>query len=169
MHFDGSRQLQEPGAGVVLTSPKGEKFCYVLQLQFTCTNKAAEYEALLHGLRLAREMNISRIQCYGDSDLVSQQVSGNWNSKDATMAAYRREVERQARFFVGYQVDYVEHKLNEAADALSRLGSQGKPVPPNVFLDVLTKPSVQISKERDIAEPNPEPTLVAAIHASPLW
>jgi len=71
MHFDGSRQLQGSGAGVVLTSPRGEKFCYVLQLQFTCTNNAAEYEALLHGLRLAREMNISRIQCFGDSDLVS--------------------------------------------------------------------------------------------------
>src|ERR1041385_3845321 len=79
MHFDGSRQLQGSGAGVVLTSPNGEKFCYVLQLQFTCTNNATEYEALLHGLRLAREMSISRIQCYSDSDLVSQQVSGKWN------------------------------------------------------------------------------------------
>src|ERR1041385_5303048 len=106
-------------------------------------------------------MNISRIQCYGDSDLVSQQVSGKWNSKDATMAAYRREVERQADFFVGYQVDYVERKLNKAADSLSRLGSQRNPVPPNVFLDVLTKPSVQIPTEQDIAEM----TLVAAIHA----
>ena len=103
---------------MVLTSPRGEKFCYVLQLQFTCTNNAAEYEALLHGLRLAREMSISRIQCYGDSDLISQQVSGKWNSKDPIMAAYRREVERQAGFFVGYQVDYVDRKKNEAADAL---------------------------------------------------
>ena len=99
MHFDGSRQLQGSGVGVVLTSPRGEKFCYVLQLQFTCTNNAAEYEDLLHGLRLAREMGISRIQCYGDSDLVSQQVSGMWDSKDPMMAAYRREVDRQAGFY----------------------------------------------------------------------
>src|ERR1041385_6893443 len=160
MHFDGSRQLEGSGAGVVLTSPKGEQFCYVLQLQFTCTNNATEYEALLHGLRLAREMNISRIHCYGDSDLVSKQVSGRWNSKEATMAAYRREVEKQTGFIVGYQVDHVERKLNEAADALSRLGSQRKPVPPNVFLDVLTKPSAQIPTEQDIAEPDPEPALV---------
>src|SRR3954467_12382807 len=32
MHFDGSRHLQGSGAGVVLTSPTREKFCYVLQL-----------------------------------------------------------------------------------------------------------------------------------------
>ena len=87
MHFDGSRQLQGSGAGVVLTSPTGEKFCYVLHLQFICTNNAAEYEGLLHGLRLAREMGISRIQCYGDFDLVSQQVSDKWDSKDPMMAA----------------------------------------------------------------------------------
>src|SRR4051812_25773665 len=124
MHFDGSRQLQGSGAGVVLTSPTGEKFCYVLQLQFICTNNAAEYEGLLHGLQLAREMGISRIQCYGDSDLVSQQVSGTWDSKDPMMAAYRREVDRQAGFLVDYQVDHVDRRQNEAINALSRLGSQ---------------------------------------------
>ena len=47
IHFDGSRQLEGSGAGVVLTSPRGDKFCYVLRLMFPCTNNAAEYEALL--------------------------------------------------------------------------------------------------------------------------
>ena len=56
IHFDGSRQLEGLGAGVILTSPRGDKFCYVLRLMFPCTNNAAEYEALLHGLRMAKEM-----------------------------------------------------------------------------------------------------------------
>src|SRR3954469_7462031 len=85
------------------------------------------------------------------------------------MAAYRREVQRQDGFFVGYQVDHVDRRQNEAADALSRLGSQRKPVPPNVLLDVLTKPSAQSSTEQYIEEPDLEPALVAAIHASPDW
>ena len=41
IHFDGSRQLEGSGAGVVLTSPRGGKFCYVLCLMFPCTNNAA--------------------------------------------------------------------------------------------------------------------------------
>src|ERR1041385_4565922 len=114
-------------------------------------------------------MSISWIQCYGDSDLVSQQVSGKWDSKNPIMAAYRREVQRQVGFFVGYQGDHMDHRENEAADALSRLGSQRKPVPPNVFLDVLTNPSVQPPTEQDIAEPDPEPALVGEIHATPSW
>src|SRR3954471_23579224 len=110
-------------------------------------------------------MGITRVQCFGDSDLVYQQVSGTWDSKDPMMAAYRREVDRQAGFLVDYHVDHMDRKQNEAADALSKLGSQRKAVPPNVFLDVLTKPSMHPPTEQDIAEQDPEPALVAAIHA----
>ena len=99
IHFDGFRQLEGSGAGIVLTSPRGDKFCYVLRLMFPYTNNAAEYEALLHGLRMAKEMILSRVRCFGDSDLVAQQVSGKWDSKDPLMAAYRREVDAIAGTF----------------------------------------------------------------------
>ena len=78
---------------------------------FPCTNNAAEYEALLHGLRMAKEMNLSRVRCFGDSDLVAQQVSGTWDSKDPLMAAYRREVDAIAGHFKGYQVEHVDRRV----------------------------------------------------------
>ena len=90
---------------------------------FPCTNNAAEYEALLHGLRMTKEMNLSRVRCFGDSDLVAQQVSGKCDSKDPLMAAYRREVDAISGHFQGYQVEHIDRRKNEAAEALSRLGS----------------------------------------------
>src|SRR6266536_5294238 len=127
IHFDGSRQLEGSGAGVILTSPHGDKFCYVLRFMFPCTNNAAENEALLHGLRMAKDMNLSRVRCFGDSDLVAQQFSGTWDSKDPLMAAYCQAVDAIAGHFKGYQVEHVDRRKNEAADALSRLGSKCKP------------------------------------------
>lgn len=56
-----------------------------------------------------------------------------------------------AGHFKGYQVDHINRRKNEVADALSRLGSQHKPVPPNVFLDVLHNPSVKVPTEEDLA------------------
>ena len=53
MYFDGSLKLEGAGAGVVFTSPAGEKLKYVLLILFPVSNNAAEYEALLHGLRIA--------------------------------------------------------------------------------------------------------------------
>ena len=70
MHFDGSKMRTGLGAGIVLTSPKGDKLRYTLQIHFAASNNVAEYEALIHGLRLAKELGIRRILCYGDSDLV---------------------------------------------------------------------------------------------------
>ncbi|KAK1648151.1 hypothetical protein QYE76_065956 [Lolium multiflorum] len=104
MHFDGSKQHQGSGAGVTLKSPTGEELQYVLQIHFEATNNMAEYEALLHGLRIAKEIGIKHIICCGDSDLVAQQVAGTWNARNSVMAAYRDEVDEIAKSFLGYEV-----------------------------------------------------------------
>ena len=85
------------------------------------------------------------------------------------MVAYWREVDVIAGHFKGYQVEHVDRRKNEAADTLSRLGSQRKPVLPNTFLDELHSPSVQIPSEEDLAVPDPEAQLVAALHVIPDW
>jgi hypothetical protein len=54
INFDGSLQVQGAGVGILVTFPIGESFKYVLQMHFPASNNVAEYEALLHGLRIAR-------------------------------------------------------------------------------------------------------------------
>ena len=89
MHFDGSKMRGGLGAGIVITSPKGDRLEYALQIHFKASNNVTEYEALVHGLRPAKETSIQCILCFGDSDLVIQQTSGNWDAKEANMTAYR--------------------------------------------------------------------------------
>jgi hypothetical protein len=60
MHFDGSKMLGGLGAGVILTSPKGDKLQYMLQMHFRASNNVTEYEALVHGLKMAKEIGIWR-------------------------------------------------------------------------------------------------------------
>jgi ribonuclease HI len=78
MHFDGSKLLHGSGTGVTLKSPKGDELSYILQIHFPTTNNIAEYEALLHGLRIAKEIDVQHIMCCGYSDLVAQQVAGTY-------------------------------------------------------------------------------------------
>src|SRR3954467_12246479 len=66
MHFDGSKCLDGLGAGVVITSPKKDKLEYMLQIHFAASNNVAEYESLVHGLKMAKEIGIRRNQCFGD-------------------------------------------------------------------------------------------------------
>ncbi|KAK1651348.1 hypothetical protein QYE76_069153 [Lolium multiflorum] len=113
------------------------------QIHFEATNNMAEYEALLHGLRIAKEIGIKHIIWCGDSDLVAQQVAGTWNARNSVMAAYRDEVDEIAKCFLGYIVKYITRDDNEAADMLSKLGSGRKPIPPGIFLEHLRIPSVK--------------------------
>jgi hypothetical protein len=75
INFDGSLQLQGTGAAILVTSPKGESFKNVLQMHFPASNNAAEYEALLHGLRIAMALGICRLKVLGDSLLIVNQAN----------------------------------------------------------------------------------------------
>jgi ribonuclease HI len=88
MYFDGSLKLGGGGAGVLFFSPKGEQLKYVFQILFEVSNNEAEYEARLHGLRLAVSMGIKRLLVYGDCLLVVQQVNKEWDINKDTMDAY---------------------------------------------------------------------------------
>jgi ribonuclease HI len=68
-------QLQGAGAGILVTSPKGESIKYVLQMHFSASNNVAEYEALLHGLRIAMTLDIRRLKVLEDSLLIINQTN----------------------------------------------------------------------------------------------
>ena len=74
MYFDGSLKLARGGAGVLFISPKEEQLKYVFQILFEVSNNEAEYETLLHRLRLAISLGIKRLLVYNESLLVVQQV-----------------------------------------------------------------------------------------------
>jgi ribonuclease HI len=58
------------GAGILVTSSKEESFKYVLEMHFPTSNNAAEYEALLHSLRIDMTLVIHRLKVLRDSLLV---------------------------------------------------------------------------------------------------
>ena len=107
MHFDGSKMASGLGAGIMLSSPKGDRLRYALQIHFAASNNVAEYKALVHGPRLAKEIGIRHILCFGDSNLVVQQVSGEWDARDANMASYRFLVHQLTGSFEGCEFHHV--------------------------------------------------------------
>jgi hypothetical protein len=58
MYFDGSYTLNGAGASVVLIPLEGQVLKYAIQLEFLATNNIAEYEGLVNGLRLAKDLDI---------------------------------------------------------------------------------------------------------------
>ena len=89
MYFDGSLMLEGAGTGILLINPAGERLKYVLQIHFPASNNTAEYEALLHGLRIAVSLGIRRLAVRGDSELIINQVQKEYLCNSDKMSAYR--------------------------------------------------------------------------------
>jgi ribonuclease HI len=142
MHFDSSLKLEGAGAGVLLISPTGEQLKYVLQIFWKVSNNEAEYEALLHGIRLAASLGIKRLLVYDDSTVVINQVNKSWDRNKENMEAYYLEVRKLENKFYGLEFHHVVRDNNIAADVLSKLGSTRAQVPAGVFVHELHTPSI---------------------------
>jgi ribonuclease HI len=142
MYFDGSLKLEGAGAGVLLISPTGEQLKYVLQIFWKVLNNYAEYEALLHGLRLVASLGIKRLLVYGDSAVVINQVNKSWDRNKENMDACCLEVCKLENKFYGLEFHHVIRDNNVAADVLSNLGSTRAQVPAGVFVHKLHAPSI---------------------------
>ena len=92
MSFDGAFSKSEKGARIVLTSPSNQKFNFAYRLEFVASNNVAEYEALLLGLEVAKDMGIKVLSIKGDSDLIVSQVKNVFACKCGRLKKYRNAV-----------------------------------------------------------------------------
>ena len=97
------------------------------------SNHVAEYEALLHGLRMAVSTGIQCLEVRGDSNLAISQINGDVDAKDPKMAAYRNAVLKMSGRFEGLEFHHVARENNQAADVLARIGAKRDAVPPTSF------------------------------------
>jgi ribonuclease HI len=75
MYFDGTLNIDGAGVGVFFISPNKDELRYVLRIHFPASNNAAEYEACLHGRRIAVELGGKCLYVFGDSALIINQLN----------------------------------------------------------------------------------------------
>jgi ribonuclease HI len=146
MYFDGSLKLHGAGVGILFTVSGGEQLKYALQLLFPASNNAAEYEALIHVLNIAISLGIKRLMVYGDSLVVISQINKEWDCSNDSMGKYSTAVRKLEDKFEGLEFHHVERDRNTAADILSKLGSSRTQVPPGVFVQEISHPSISLDR-----------------------
>nr|GEV36086.1 reverse transcriptase domain-containing protein [Tanacetum cinerariifolium] len=64
---DGASSSNGSEAGLIQVIPEGKEYTYTLRFEFKTTNNEAEYEALLAGVRIAKEMRVQELTIFVDS------------------------------------------------------------------------------------------------------
>ncbi|XP_021735681.1 uncharacterized protein LOC110702286 [Chenopodium quinoa] len=120
---DGSATSMGSGAGIVITSPDGQVFEYAVKFKFRATNNEAEYEAAVAGIQLSLAAEAKRLILITDSQLVSSQYNGEYETRDPAMIKYLEKVKQLTAQLQYFEVKLVPRAQNAQADALTRLAS----------------------------------------------
>ena len=112
MYFDGALNINGAGVGILFITPTKDKLRYVLCIHFPASNNTVEYEACLHGLRIAVELGVKHLMVYGDSALVINQLNKDWSCSSEKMDAYCAEIRKLERKFYGIEYHHVVRDQN---------------------------------------------------------
>ena len=96
---------------------------------------------------MAITLGIKRLLLYGDSAVVVNQVNKDWDCTKENMGAYCAEIQKVKKHFQGLEILHVLRDSNIAADVLAKLGSDRAKVPPGVFIEELSAPSIKQPSE----------------------
>ncbi|XP_071695404.1 uncharacterized protein [Rutidosis leptorrhynchoides] len=113
LYTDAASGLEGAGVVLLLTGPNKEEHTYALRFNFKVTNSEAEYEALLAGLRLAKEIGVKKLQAYVDSQLVANQINGTFDAHDEGMQAYLALAGSLINEFDDFQISQIPRSRNK--------------------------------------------------------
>lgn len=82
LYINGSYTHNGLGVGIFFITSQGNYIPKSFKLAFLCTNNIAEYEALLIGLRIAKQWHITHLRIFDDSLWAIKQVNDEFLTKD---------------------------------------------------------------------------------------
>lgn len=127
LEFDGSVNKLGAGARTWVHNQENDHVeGHAYRLNFKCTNNMAEYEALLLGLKLIKSLGAVRISILGDSDLIIQQIKGNFLTIDPRLKAYRQTTIEILNTFLETQLAKIPRKHNLHAHSLATFANTCK-------------------------------------------
>ena len=142
IYVDGSSAREGEGVGVLLIGPNHQKLQYSLRFMFPITNNVAKYEALLEGLRLVDKIKAEHVTIYVDSQLVTRQVSGEYEVRDPSLKKYHELVEQIWVCFKSTRIIQIPRENNCRADELSRLDPFDSTKTVSSFVEYMNQPSI---------------------------
>ena len=94
----------------------------MVRLDFPTTNNEVEYEALVAGLDLTKATGATSVVIYYDSQVVTNQVNGDYECKGERMKRYLDQVRRRVDDLKA-KIIQIPRGENEQADRLAKAAS----------------------------------------------
>ena len=88
-------------------------------MDFPCTNNIAEYEALLLGLQLLKQLQAQKVTILGDSELIIKQIKGEYSARNPRLREYWNAALDLLKTFEKYKLVFIPRVFNHLANELA--------------------------------------------------
>ncbi|CAI8610232.1 unnamed protein product [Vicia faba] len=121
LRFDGSSDGNPgpAGAGVILVAKNGKVLYRFREGLGYQTNNAAEFHALILGMKQSIKKGYKNIIAEGDGRLVINQFQGSWTINDADIKMLRDEALELKHRFQSFRMRHIPENYNRSADSLA--------------------------------------------------
>ena len=107
------------GAGVYFVYQDEEKTFH--KYLGEATNNQAEYEALILALEKAKDLGITRLQAYADSELMVRQINGQYKVKNPQLKVLFDQAKSLSKSLSWFRIEHVRREQNKDADLQANL------------------------------------------------
>ncbi|KAL0409417.1 UNVERIFIED_CONTAM: Ribonuclease HI [Sesamum radiatum] len=124
---DGSSTSLGSGTGIVIETPQGDRLQYAIKFNFAASNNEAEYKAVIAGGKLALVAGAKHLKAHSDSQLVVNQIRGDYEAKRSKMTKNLSCIQTLMKFDE-FAIEQIPRSKNEESDQLARLASSLTPL-----------------------------------------
>ena len=112
----------------MLISPRGKKYEFSLLIVATSTNNQAEYQALVRGLELLKEVHADAVEIFGDSMLVKNQLARIYECRSEILITYKEKCIQLLKEFKDFRLEHVPRLHNQESNRLAQHASRYQPI-----------------------------------------